>query len=143
MTATEMMVDEIAGELGLDPIEFRLRNVFKTGMKNAQGAIPLGIQRAETVLREGRTHPLWTGRAARKQAYDAAHPGKYYGVGFGCIQRHFGNGAEASLAKVELAPDGRMTLSHSGTEIGTGMSSGQAVACARWLGRPADALDMA
>jgi len=40
--------------------------------------------------------------AARKRAYDAAHPGKYYGVGFGCIQRRFGNGAEASLAKWEL-----------------------------------------
>ncbi len=31
MTATELMMDEIAGELGLDPIEFRLRNVLKTG----------------------------------------------------------------------------------------------------------------
>src|SRR5215472_12465201 len=38
---------------------------------------------------------------------------------------------------------GRIALSHSGTEIGTGTSSAQAVACARWLGRPADALDMA
>src|ERR1700704_4024508 len=143
LTATELMVDEIAGQLGLDPIEFRLRNVLKTGMRNAQGAVPHGIQRAEAVLERAGTHPLWTGRAARKQAYDAAHPGKYYGVGFGAIQQRFGDGAQASLAKVELAPDGRITLSHTGTEIGTGASSGQAVACARWLGRPADALDMA
>jgi CO/xanthine dehydrogenase Mo-binding subunit len=143
MTATELMMDELAGELGLDAIEFRLRNVLKTGMRNAQGAIPLGTQRAEAVLEKARAHALWTGRAARKQAYDAAHPGKYYGAGFGCIQRRFGDGAEASLAKVEVAPDGRITLSHSGTEIGTGTSSGQAVVCARWLGRPADALDMA
>ena len=143
LTATELMIDEIAGELGLDPIEFRLRNVLKTGMRNAQGAIPHGTQRAEAVLEKARAHALWAGRAARKQAYDAAHPGRYYGVGFGCIQRRFGNGAEAALAKVELAPDGRITLSHTGTEIGTGASSGQAVACARWLGRPADALDMA
>jgi CO/xanthine dehydrogenase Mo-binding subunit len=143
MTATELMMDEIAGELGLDPIEFRLRNVLKTGMRNTQGAIPLGTQRAEAVLEKARAHALWSGRAARKQAYDAAHPGSYYGVGFGCIQRRFGNGAEASLAKVELAPDGRITLSHSGNEIGTGMSSAQAVACARWLGWPADALELA
>jgi CO/xanthine dehydrogenase Mo-binding subunit len=143
MTATELMMDELAGELGLDAIEFRLRNVLKTGMRNGQGAIPLGTQRAEAVLQKARAHALWTGRAARKQAYDAAHPGKYYGVGFGCIQRRFGNGAEASLAKVEVAQDGRITLSHSGTEIGTGASSAQAVVCARWLGRPADALDMA
>jgi CO/xanthine dehydrogenase Mo-binding subunit len=112
-------------------------------MRSAQGAVPLGTQRAETVLEQARDHALWTGRASRKQVYDAGHPGKYYGVGFACIQRRFGTGAEASLAKVELAPDGRIALSHSGTEIGTGTSSGQAIACARWLGRPADALDMA
>ena len=143
LTATELMMDEIAGELGLDAIEFRLRNVLKTGMRNTQGAIPHGTQRAEAVLERARGHPLWTARAARKQAYDAAHPGKHYGVGFGCIQRRFGTGSEASLAKVELAPDGRIALSHSGTEIGTGTSSAQAVACVRWLGRPADALDLA
>jgi len=143
LTATELMMDEIAGELGLDAIEFRLRNVLKTGMRNIQGAIPHGTQRAEAVLERARGHPLWTARAARKQAYDATHPGKHYGVGFGCIQRRFGTGSEASLAKVELAPDGRIALSHSGTEIGTGTSSAQAVACVRWLGRPADALDLA
>jgi CO/xanthine dehydrogenase Mo-binding subunit len=143
LTATELMADELAQALGLDAIEFRLRNVLKTGMKNAQGTVPDGVQRAETVLEKARAHALWTGRVTRKQAYEAAHPGKYYGVGFGCIQRRFGDGAQASLAKVELAPDGRITLGHTGTEIGTGTSSGQAVACVRWLGRPADALDMA
>ena len=44
---------------------------------------------------------------------------------------------------MELALDGRVTLSHSGTEIGTGASWNQAIACTRWLGRAADALDMA
>jgi CO/xanthine dehydrogenase Mo-binding subunit len=143
LSATQLMADELAAALGLDPIEFRLRNVLKTGMKNAQGAVPDGTQRAETVLEKARAHALWTGRAAAKQAYEAAHPGKYYGVGFGCIQRRFGDGAQASFAKVELARDGRITLSHTGTEIGTGASSGQAVACVRWLGRPADVLEMA
>ncbi len=143
MAATEIMIDELAEALALDPIEFRRRNVLKTGMKNAQGAVPDGQQRAEEVLDKALNHPLWTGRAAAKQAYEAANPGRYYGVGFGCIQRRFGNGAEASLARIELSPDGRITLGHTGTEIGTGASSGQAVACARWLGRPADVLDMA
>jgi CO/xanthine dehydrogenase Mo-binding subunit len=142
MAATEMMVDEIAEMLGLDPIEFRLRNVLKSGMKNTQGAVPAGAVRADEVLERARAHPLWTGRAARKQAYDAARPGQYYGVGFGCVQKHFGHGDEAALAKVELSPEGRITLAHSGTEIGTGASSGQAVAVVRWLGRPADKVQM-
>ncbi|MER9576545.1 molybdopterin-dependent oxidoreductase [Mesorhizobium sp. M0189] len=42
MAATEMMVDEAAELLGIDPIELRLKNAFKTGMKNSQGAIPGG-----------------------------------------------------------------------------------------------------
>ncbi|WP_404927825.1 molybdopterin cofactor-binding domain-containing protein [Mesorhizobium sp. ORM16] len=33
MAATEMMVDEAAELLGIDPIELRLKNAFKTGMK--------------------------------------------------------------------------------------------------------------
>ena len=137
------MVDEIAQELGIDPIEFRLVNVLKTGMRNTQGRSPAAQFEPGEVLEKARAHVLWTERAARKAAYDAAHPGHYYGIGFGCIERRFGTGAEASLAKVELTSDGRITLWHTGTEIGTGTSSGQAVACARWLGRPADVLHMA
>src|SRR5262245_13280509 len=143
ITATELMVDEIAAELGLDPIDFRLRNVLKTGMKTTQGAIPDGVQRGEAVLQKAKSHPLWEGRAARKRAYDAAHAGKYYGVGFAASHRRFGTGAEASFAKVEIAPDGTIALSHTAAEIGTGTSSSQAVACVRWLGRPADRVALA
>jgi CO/xanthine dehydrogenase Mo-binding subunit len=143
MTATELMVDEIAGELGLDAIEFRLRNVLKTGMRTTQGAVPDGVQRGEAVLQRAKAHPLWIARTARKSAYELTHPGKYYGVGFAASHRRFGTGTEASFAKVELAPDGAISLAHTAAEIGTGTSSGQAVACARWLGRPADHIELA
>ena len=42
MAATEMMVDEIAARLNRDPIEFRLANALRSGMKNTQGAIAGG-----------------------------------------------------------------------------------------------------
>jgi CO/xanthine dehydrogenase Mo-binding subunit len=143
MSATEMMVDEFAAALKLDPIEFRLRNALRSGMKNTQGAIPAGAIRVDEVLRAAQAHPIWTGRAARKTEYEAAHPGQRYGVGFACVQKDFGTGAEASFAKVELAPDGTVSLQHSGTEIGTGMSTGQAIAVARWLGKPAGKVNVA
>jgi CO/xanthine dehydrogenase Mo-binding subunit len=143
MSATEMMVDEIAGLLNIDPVEFRLRNVLKSGMKNTQGAIPGGAIRADEVLERARAHPLWTNRVERKRTYDVANPGKLYGVGFACVQKDFGTGAESAFAKVEIAPDGRIALHHTGTEIGTGASSSQAVACARWLGKPAEVVRMA
>jgi CO/xanthine dehydrogenase Mo-binding subunit len=143
MAATEMMVDEFAEALQLDPIEFRLRNALRSGMKNTQGAIPAGAIRVDEVLRAAQAHPLWTNRATRKTQYEAGRPGWRYGVGFACVQKDFGTGAEASFAKVEIAPDGAISLQHSGTEIGTGMSTGQAIAVARWLGRPAGDVSVA
>src|SRR5262249_57652113 len=52
LTATELMMDEIAGELGLDVLEFRLRNGVKTGMRNGQGAVPHGMRVAGGVVEE-------------------------------------------------------------------------------------------
>ena len=138
MGATEMLVDEVAAELQLDPIELRQRNVFASGMKNTQGAIPAGAQRADEVLARCRAHPLWQQRATRKREYEAAHPGKRYGVGFGCVQKDFGTGAEAAFAEVALARDGQLLLRHIGIDMGTGMATSQAALCVRWLGRPAD-----
>jgi CO/xanthine dehydrogenase Mo-binding subunit len=137
MAATEVLVDEFAEQLKLDPIEFRLRNALRSGMKNTQGAIPAGAIRVDEVLEAARVHPLWTGRAKKKAEYEAAHPGKRYGVGFACVQKDFGTGAEASFAKVEIRRDGQIVLHHVAAEIGTGMSTSQAVAVSRWLGRPA------
>jgi len=137
MAATEMMVDEFAEQLKLDPIEFRLRNALRSGMKNTQGAIPAGAIRVDEVLEASRAHPLWTGRAKKKADFEASHPGWRYGVGFACVQKDFGTGAEASFAKVEMRADGTIALHHCGAEIGTGMSTSQAVAVTRWLGRPA------
>jgi CO/xanthine dehydrogenase Mo-binding subunit len=138
MGATEMLVDEVAAELAVDPIELRQRNAIRSGMKNTQGAIPGGAQRADEVLARARAHPLWRDRQTRKAAYETAHPGRLYGVGFGCVQKDFGTGAEAAFAEVALSPEGRIRLRHVAVELGTGMATSQAALCAQWLGRPAD-----
>jgi CO/xanthine dehydrogenase Mo-binding subunit len=138
MAATEMMIDEMAEKLGLDAIDFRLKNALRSGMKNTQGAIPAGAIRVDEVLEKAKLHPLWLNRAKKKTEYEASHPGYRYGVGFACVQKDFGTGAETSFAKVEISADGQIHLSHSAAEIGTGMSTSQAIACAKWLGKPAN-----
>lgn len=137
MASMEMLIDELAQQLKIDPIEFRLKNVFKTGMKNTQGAIPAGAVRADEVINKARQHPIWAQRSKRKAEFEAKNPGKLYGVGFACVQKDFGTGAESSLAKVEISAKGEILLRHTGAEIGTGMSTSQAIACAKWLGSPA------
>ena len=138
MAATEMMVDEIAAELGVDAIELRLRNVLKSGMKNTQGAIPGGAVRADEVLLRAQQHPIWTERAKRKANYESTHPGQRFGTGFACVQKDFGTGGEAAFASVELTREGRLVLHNTVVEIGTGASTSQAVMCERWFGRAAD-----
>ncbi len=76
--------------------------------------------------------------AERKAEYESQNPGKRYGVGFGCVQKDFGTGAETSFARVELSEKGEISLRHSGAEMGTGMSTSQSVLCAEWLGKPAE-----
>lgn len=138
MAATEMMVDEAAEALGLDPMEFRRRNALKSGMKNSQGAIPSGAMRHDEILDRAQKHPLWTNRLKRKAAFEAANPGKKYGVGYGHVHKDYGTGAEAALCALEFDPAGRLKLSHVAHEIGTGATTSQAVMAAGLLGRQPD-----
>jgi CO/xanthine dehydrogenase Mo-binding subunit/aerobic-type carbon monoxide dehydrogenase small subunit (CoxS/CutS family) len=135
VSATEMLVDEAAAALGLDAIDLRLANVFRSGMKNTQGAVPTGALRNDEMLRKAKAHPLWAERETRKTQYDATHPGRRYGVGFAQVQKNYGSGGEATLATLELDRDGRLTMRHAAHELGPGATTSQAVIVARILGR--------
>lgn len=143
MSSTEMMVDEIAAEMGIDPIELRLRNVMKPGMKNALGSIPAGSYRAEEILRRVQEHPLWRERAERKRRFEAERPGHLYGVGVACVQKNYGTGAEAALVQVEVSPAGRIRMRHVTSEIGCGATTSQMLIVTEVLGRPVDEAEFA
>lgn len=138
MAATEMMVDEIAGRLGVDAIELRRVNALKSGMKNTQGAVPAGALRLHEILDKAAAHDWWKNRDARKKEMDAKDPDNWYGVGFAICQKDFGTGSEAPMASIEFSADGRISLRHIGTELGTGMSTSQAFVVGDFLGRSAD-----
>lgn len=135
MSATEMMVDEAAALLDIDAIDLRLRNVLRSGQRNSQGAVPAGALRNAEILTKAAAHPLWRDRAARKAAYEAAHPGRRYGVGFAQVHKDYGTGAEAAVASLELDPRGRLSLRHVAHEMGPGVTTSQAVMVAEILGR--------
>lgn len=138
MAATEMMVDEIAGRLGVDAIDLRRANALKSGMKNTQGAVPAGALRLYEILDKAAVDERWRNRDARKRQMDAQDQDHWYGVGFAICQKDFGTGAEAPMASVEFSRDGRISLRHIGTELGTGMSTSQALVVSDFLGRSAD-----
>ena len=138
MAATEMMVDEVAQLLAIDPIVLRQKNLFRTGMKNTQGAIPGGALRNDELLVKAREHPLWRERAAKKVAFERANPGKRYGVGFAQVQKDYGGGGDAAITTLSLDPAGRLSMRQNGNEMGTGMTTSQAVMVGKAIGRVPD-----
>ncbi|WP_099828013.1 xanthine dehydrogenase family protein molybdopterin-binding subunit [Oceaniglobus indicus] len=143
MVAFELLVDEAATDLGIDPIELRRRNLMHSGMKNTQGAIPAGTMRAGELLDAAGADPLWTTRAERKAAFEAEHPGYRYGVGVSCVQKDYGTGAEAALVRLEVTPEGELHMRHVASEIGCGSTTSQMLMTEAHLGRYCDRVDFA
>jgi CO/xanthine dehydrogenase Mo-binding subunit len=138
MAPTEMLVDEVAGLLSVDAIVLRRKNAMQSGMRNQQGAVPAGALRNDELLQRAGDHAMWRDRANRKRAYEAAHPGKRYGTGFAMVQKDYGAGAEAATATLELLPSGGLALRQCGNEMGTGMTTSQAIMVRDILGRAPD-----
>ena len=66
MTALEVLIDEAAAALPLDPIEFRRRNALKPGGKTMTGN-PYSVSvRTPEILDKLEKHPIWQQRAEEK-----------------------------------------------------------------------------
>lgn len=141
MATTEMLVDEIATELDIDPIVLRRKNVIQSGMKNTQGAVPSGHLRIGEILDLAEQDPMWTERASRKAAYEAENPGMLYGLGFASVQKDFGTGAEAAVVQLEITRKGKLKMRHVAAEIGAGATTSQMLVTEPYLGRPADEVE--
>ena len=112
--AVETLFDEAAEQLGLDPIELRLKNAAKTGdlMPDGDEFPPIGM--VET-LQAVRQHPLWQNRAASKEK------GRGVGVAIGGWM----GGLEPGAAVCKLNRDGVLQL-----QIGSADLSGTPTAFA-------------
>jgi CO/xanthine dehydrogenase Mo-binding subunit len=104
--AGESHVDMIARELGIDPLELRLRNAVRDGLPNPAGHAfhePRSVEVLEMLRREAHwDEPLPSGRGR--------------GVAFG--QRHVGTGRTTVVTR--LLPDGRIQVLTGSPEQGTG-----------------------
>ena len=138
MSITELLVDEVAAELNMDAIELRKRNALRAGDPNTQGAVQLGDPRNLEMLDLASKHPLWQNREEAKINYEAAHPGRRYGVGFAQVQKDYGTGADTTALLLEFDKNGKITMRHCVQEIGTGATTAQQVMVQRILGKAPD-----
>ena len=108
--AVESHMDMIAREMGIDPYEFRLRNVLHDGDASPTGGTWQEI-RAEETLREGAQTAGWTNPKAN--SINAA-------IGRGMAIADQPPGSGQSTAKVALDEDGKARLLMSLWDTGTG-----------------------
>ena len=105
--AVESHTDMIAREMGLDPYEFRLRNLVEDGQMSGTGQTFQQVRAQETLQ-----------RAAHEGQWGEAKPGPNFGRGIAIGQRP--QGRAVSIARVGMDETGRATLYSSVPDTGVG-----------------------
>ncbi|MBR1233886.1 xanthine dehydrogenase family protein molybdopterin-binding subunit [Bradyrhizobium sp. AUGA SZCCT0182] len=140
MTALEVLIDEVAAALPLDPIEFRRRNALKPDGRTMCGNRYSVSVRTTEMLDKLEKHPIWQQRAQQKSA---ARPGTLVGTGLACVTKDYGAGADCSLGRVELSAEGKITIYCDHVEMGNGIGTALANRVAIYLGGVADEVSVA
>ncbi len=136
MTALEVLIDEAAAALPLDPIEFRRRNALKTGGKTMTGN-PYSVSvRTPEILDKIEKHPIWQQRSQEKAR--GQQGGIVVGTGVACVTKNYGSGADCSLGTVEIDPQGRIAIHGDHVDMGNGIGTALANRVATYLGGVAD-----
>jgi CO/xanthine dehydrogenase Mo-binding subunit len=128
--AVESQMDIIADDLGIDPLELRLRNIVKEGDHGPSGEVLAGVSIEECLL-----------KAADAIGWRDRRPAKGRAKGIACSWWLTTGGS--SGVYVKLNPDGTAELVSGAVEIGTGALTGAAQVLAEELGLDLDDISVA
>lgn len=105
--AMESQMDIIARELGLDPVEFRMRNLLEEG-----DASPMGEKWQHICVRETLK------KAVQASGWRKSRPAKYCGRGVALYER--GTPSGKASAAITIEADGRITVLTGVPDVGPG-----------------------
>lgn len=128
--AVESQMDMIAQELGMDPLELRLKNLRKKGDVLPNGDILQSYGLPEAIKQAAKS-------SGWKQKW-GKQPDKGIGIGIASMFSGAHNYPFGSAAIIKLNPDGRFTLFTGQTEFGEGVDTAMAQIAAEELGLTAD-----
>ena len=103
--AVESVIDEICEELGLDPVEFRLRNAAKEGVRRVEGPVYRRVGLVEC-LEAARNHDHY------RTPLEGENRGRGVAAGF-----WFNRGFQSSV-NLTVNPDGTVNLIEGSVDIG-------------------------
>jgi xanthine dehydrogenase molybdenum-binding subunit len=130
-------MDEIANEMGWDPLAFRLKNIKRTGdpIPRAAAGVEDGrliVQALDRCIEAGASRIAWD---RRNPTPGGGQRGPMLrGLGMACTERTGGGGLSGAQVKVFL--DGSVIVFYSSTDIGTGSRTTLSMIAAEVLGIP-------
>ena len=135
--AYEAQMDELAKELGIDPLEIRLKNAIQSGQVVPAGGLIREAAAAKASMQEAADMIDWQSRAQQEKE-PAPHLRRGWGIGSTWFVIGLGRGKDNSVAIVEMAPDGSVVLRTGAVEMGQGVFSTLVNMAAETLGITTD-----
>ncbi len=114
-TGQEQVMDMLAEQLGMDPLDFRLRNVWKPGDKAIYGEEPT-VYVARKVMEAMR--PRY--EALKKHAAESTTDRLKYGVGLAFGSFNVSNSGDTASVAIEINADGTFTHYSTWEDLGQG-----------------------
>jgi len=132
--AVDTHMDEIAEKLGMDPLEFKLKNTIREGDINRGTGIKLESCGLQECMRKGAERIGW----AKKRSSASNQKGtRRRGIGMACFMHNsnvYPYGSECSSALVKVNDDGTATAHFGAADMGQGSSTTLAKIAAEELG---------
>lgn len=139
--AIECLMDDTARALGMDPLDFRLKNTGRNGDISPLNGKPVATLGISDCLEEGRERFRWDERKAACKAFneEAVRTGRPLRRGVGVSAFSYGSGTypanvEPGSARLILNQDGTVNLMTGATEIGQGADTAFAQMVSETLG---------
>ncbi len=142
----ELQMDKLAEKLGMDPVEFRLKNALRKGDTLGVGTPTPDPTSVAECIEAARAKFGWKPKKkmAKKKNYAPIVTGRGFAAGFKNVGFSFGY-QENCWAKVELHGRGkieRAVVHHAGAEVGQGTHTVMVQMAAHALGIPAELIEL-
>jgi CO/xanthine dehydrogenase Mo-binding subunit/aerobic-type carbon monoxide dehydrogenase small subunit (CoxS/CutS family) len=138
--AHEALMDSLAEQVGLDPLDFRLKNALKVGDATATGQV-LRASAGLPACLEG-LRPVWREWRREAEIFNEEERRQRRGVGIGSVWYGCGNTSMSNPSTLSVAIDrtGRLTLYNGAVDIGQGSNTVMAQIAADALGVAPEAM---
>jgi CO/xanthine dehydrogenase Mo-binding subunit len=137
--ALETAVEKAAYAVGMDPVQFRLKNINLDG--NVDAKLPWSNPGIVDAINMAADKIGWTQKWHAPKANEV-RPGVFHGIGLAAHECSHGAGGEPATGAIQMNGDGTASIISASNEIGGGERTMMKIIATEALGMPWDAVNI-